>query len=64
MLLTLLATEILQLMKRKLVTFQLVEMFQTVDDMLENSGGESLENIFETQTLENYFQKIISCRRR
>lgn len=64
MLLTLLATEILQLKKRKLVTFQLVEMFQTVDDMLENSGGESLENIFETQTLENYFQKIISCRRR
>lgn len=64
MLLTLLATEILRLMKRKLVTFQLVEMFQTVDDMLENSGGESLENIFETQTLENYFQKIISCRRR
>lgn len=64
MLLTLLATEILRLMKRKLVTFQLVEMFQTVDDMLENSGGESLENIFETQTLENYFQNIISCRRR
>lgn len=64
MLLTLLATEILQLKKRKLVTFQLVEMFQTVDDMLENSGGESLENIFETQTLENYFQNIISCRRR